>query len=104
MNTSLFSSFHCLFVLMNVLFRNANGIQNKRLLLNTMAHRFICIDRATFTNNSVRIGVVDVAVIFHIGNIQGKISVLAFRIPEQFFFVCKNRASKSLESEILLKD
>lgn len=66
---------------MNVLFHCVNGIRNKRLLFNTMAQRFVCVDRAKFSNNPVRIGAVDVTPVFYIGHIQGKISVFAVYTP-----------------------
>lgn len=60
--------------------------QPKRLLLNTMAHRFIRTDRAQLANNFVRFGVAVVAAVFHIGYIQGKtISRLFCRIV--LFFI-----------------
>lgn len=59
--------------------------QPKRLLLDTMAYRFIRTDRAQLANNFVRIGAAVIAAVFHIGNIQGKIFRRFCRIV--FFFV-----------------
>lgn len=73
-----------LFALMNVWLRYAIS-QPKRLLLDTMAQRFIRIDRVEFTNNPVRFGVVNVTLIFHIGYIQGKISMLFLGCFIRFF-------------------
>ena len=53
----------------NVRTNEQQMIRDLRLLFNTMAQRFVGIDRAKLSNNFMRLGTIIVTIIFHIGYI-----------------------------------